>query len=74
MNNTGKAITSYPKPILFSMAKAVTVMLLGKALKKELFHLLMKSFSDFYSEFKTNPLEIRLPLKFSSNGSRTGLE
>lgn len=47
----------------FSMAKAVTVMLLGKALEEGTIHDINERFSDFYAEFKEKPLGNEVTLK-----------
>ncbi|WP_288444192.1 serine hydrolase [uncultured Chryseobacterium sp.] len=47
----------------FSMAKAVTVMLLGKALEEGIIPSIDEKFSDFYSEFKNKPFGNKVTLK-----------
>ncbi len=47
----------------FSMAKAVTVMLLGKALEEGIIPTLDEKFSDFYPEFKNKPFGNQVTLK-----------
>lgn len=47
----------------FSMAKAVTVMLLGKALEEGTIHDIDEKFSDFYAEFKEKPFGNEVTLK-----------
>ncbi|WP_084184439.1 serine hydrolase domain-containing protein [Chryseobacterium ureilyticum] len=47
----------------FSMAKAVTVMLLGKALEEGTIHDINERISDFYAEFKEKPLGNEVTLK-----------
>ncbi|PKF75347.1 serine hydrolase domain-containing protein [Chryseobacterium sp. PMSZPI] len=47
----------------FSMAKAVTVMLLGKALEEGIIKNIDEKFSDFYSEFKTKIFGNKVTLK-----------
>ncbi|PRB06728.1 serine hydrolase [Chryseobacterium sp. MYb7] len=47
----------------FSMAKAVTVMLLGKALEEDIIPNIDEKLSDFYSEFKNKPYGNEVTLK-----------
>ncbi|REC48858.1 serine hydrolase domain-containing protein [Chryseobacterium pennipullorum] len=47
----------------FSMAKAVTVMLLGKALEEGMIHSIDQKFSDFYPEFKEKEFGNKVTLK-----------
>lgn len=47
----------------FSMAKAVTVMLLGKALEEGIIPAIDEKLSDFYSEFKDKPFGNEVTLK-----------
>lgn len=47
----------------FSMAKAVTVMLLGKAIEEGIIHDIDEKLSDFYAEFKEKPLGNEVTLK-----------
>ncbi|CAD7804671.1 6-aminohexanoate-dimer hydrolase [Chryseobacterium aquaeductus] len=58
-----KGYTSLSKTNSFSMAKAITVMLFGKALEEGKFKNIDEKLSDFYDEFKTKPFGKDLTLK-----------